>query len=1461
VSPNPIRKRRSARALPFLAALAFLLGLWACNVSDSGKTYMEIHIDSAWIGYDSIQVSLMDSTGKDLGIVFHGSVKAVTDLNRVLVEDYHGEKIQVVIVGFKGGKAVKHEYRLFDGATESTQLTDSVPIVAGGGNRLSLQRDNLLLFLGGAPEALKAYPLIDWQGKSLAWTSADESIVRVSQLGVVSPYGVGSAYVFVASGALKDSVLVQVVKDTPLLTVGSDTVVPPKSSVAFRVKVTQTYGYVKSFSWDLDGDGVYDDTQSGFPAAQTEFLTPPHKYDSAGSLILKFKIVDGEGNEGFATRKLLVSARAPRIDSLGGDVRISIKDTVDFAAGVSEFGDGALSGYAWDFDGDGVADDSAALSGIKASVKGKHVYPDSGIFHVTLWISDSAGTRISGNLTVTVKLDAPSADAGPDLVSPVGASVTLKGKGTDSLGKIVKREWQIGGAAFQETSDGDITFDAPSAAGAITCTFKVTDDDGLTALDAMTLTVGSASGPILSALVPLDTVITVKDSVPFAARADGPSAALKSYAWDFNGDSAVDGSGTLSGSGAAITGGYRYPAAGVYPVTLKVTDQNNKVAVIKTTVTVKQDKPAADAGPDFTVLPGETISLHGSAKDTLGIVKKLEWRIGAGVFTQVSKADTSFPAPSSPQSLNCVFRVTDDDDQTALDSLTVTVSAFTGADLKSLAVTSGSLVPAFTAGNIDYVDTVGNATASINITPAALDTGASIEVNTVAVKSGAAYNVGLPEGAETLVSVMVKARNNAGTKTYKIKVYRRALPGAPAVSGPASPTSNKTPAWTWSSAPGGTGDFRYKLDDTNMTVGATADRKTSYTPAALADGVHTLYVQEKDGAGQWSGRGSFSVTVDATPPVKPNVSVSPAGSTNNAKPTWTWTSGGGGTGDFRYWKDNESPSIATATRQTSYTPAASFAEGLHTVFVEEQDAAGNWSAMGSAQVTIDLTKPSAPGVTGPGSPTNSATPTWTWTPGGGGKGIFRFQLDNPTLAGTGSAATSYTPASPLTEATHILYVQESDDAGNWSDNGSFPVTVDVTKPNAPSVGSSPRSPFNGLKPTLTWSAGGGGGNGVFQVKFGSNDFSTGFTTVSQAPYTYTPASNLAEGDQTFWVRERDAAGNWSNASSRTLTLAPAGQVGGLNYLKGDYSSYVVVNPSNQVFHAGNANGPLVNVLQGSSFVTTGSVGSGNLIDMTLDRSSNQPWATFSDTGYKTCRVMAYNGSSWSKKGSTITGNQVHAYGNSAAAWVTYRDTSQFNGLVLDRLNGSSWTRVSSSSAGSNAVRIALVVNSSGKPIVAYSDEGGSTIVTQTLDGNNNWTSFGSAASLSTTASGISMAITSTDKIYLLITEQNNNYRILVSTSGGAWQPFATGPGNLSEAALAVDAAGNPYVAYINNPGYNLLYVQGYLGGSWQPVGSPYDAGAETMDAPSLSISPKGVPYAAFDIYSGNMNVARFSFDN
>ncbi len=95
--------------------------------------------------------------------------------------------------------------------------------------------------------------------------------------------------------------------------------------------------------------------------------------------------------------------------------------------------------------------------------------------------------------------------------------------------------------------------------------------------------------------------------------------------------------------------------------------------------------------------------------------------------------------------------------------------------------------------------------------------------------------------------------------------------------------------------------------------------------------------------------------------------------------------------------------------------------------------------------------PNAPIVTGPAL-TNDPMPTWTWVSGGGGGvGAYRCQLDGDMAAWEETAATCFTPATGLSHGVHTLYVQEQNALGNWSESGSFAITLDTERPRVASV--------------------------------------------------------------------------------------------------------------------------------------------------------------------------------------------------------------------------------------------------------------------------------------------------------------------------------------------------------------------------------------------------------------------------
>ncbi|MBT6435376.1 MAG: hypothetical protein HOK28_19930 [Deltaproteobacteria bacterium] len=94
-------------------------------------------------------------------------------------------------------------------------------------------------------------------------------------------------------------------------------------------------------------------------------------------------------------------------------------------------------------------------------------------------------------------------------------------------------------------------------------------------------------------------------------------------------------------------------------------------------------------------------------------------------------------------------------------------------------------------------------------------------------------------------------------------------------------------------------------------------------------------------------------------------------------------------------------------------------------------------------VELDAVAPPPPVVTSSLADTTDTTPTWTWVSGGAdGSGVYRTSFSEGDLLSAAEVTDlSYTPTVDLSLGAYTLYVQERDTAGNWSDAGTFTVTV------------------------------------------------------------------------------------------------------------------------------------------------------------------------------------------------------------------------------------------------------------------------------------------------------------------------------------------------------------------------------------------------------------------------------------
>lgn len=164
-----------------------------------------------------------------------------------------------------------------------------------------------------------------------------------------------------------------------------------------------------------------------------------------------------------------------------------------------------------------------------------------------------------------------------------------------------------------------------------------------------------------------DTVVTALDSVRLRPRITQSIAAVTRWEWDFGDGQGFRASanGDVSFLSAADSGGY--------PCIVRVTDAEGISARDTLVVAVDADRPKADAGADTTVTLRDTVRLHAGGFDKLGKLRKFEWNLGSNGDFVAASPETSVTARESFGFDRHILRVTDDDGNTALDTMVVRV--------------------------------------------------------------------------------------------------------------------------------------------------------------------------------------------------------------------------------------------------------------------------------------------------------------------------------------------------------------------------------------------------------------------------------------------------------------------------------------------------------------------------------------------------------------------------------------------------------------------------------------------------------------------------------------------------------------------------------------------------------------------------------------------------------------------
>ena len=360
-------------------------------------------------------------------------------------------------------------------------------------------------------------------------------------------------------------------------------------------------------------------------------------------------------------------------------------------------------------------------------------------------------------------------------------------------------------------------------------------------------------------------------------------------------------------------------------------------------------------------------------------------------------------------------------------------------------------------------------------------------------------------------------------------------------------TKNLSPKVTWTvTTPSGSTISGYFLSETNTDPLVGDPGWVPTKPASFAfpagDGTRTLYAWVKDHNNKVSAGSQASVQIDTTAPTA-TISA-PATSTTRAVAVTLGGSDSGGTG-ITAWAlvTGTTAPIVTDTawkssKPTSYT--LPLGNGIaRTISAFSRDAVGNVSAAATTTVTLNLSGPTVSATMAALVKKLNPNITVTTTdPGGTGIGSY-YLSEDPTTPLPGNPSWNINKPTSFTftagDGPRTMYIWAKDKNGTVSAGNSASTVIDMTAPTV-SLTAPASSTVRSISVTIT---GSDATSGITKWALVAGTTAPGANDpawVSSPPTTFMLSTGF--GAKNVSAFSRDAAGNVSAASTKSVTLSP-----------------------------------------------------------------------------------------------------------------------------------------------------------------------------------------------------------------------------------------------------------------------------------------------------------------------------------
>ncbi|AGN01552.1 hypothetical protein L593_08035 [Salinarchaeum sp. Harcht-Bsk1] len=366
---------------------------------------------------------------------------------------------------------------------------------------------------------------------------------------------------------------------------------------------------ITEYRWDLTGNGSADEVTSD--------ATLEHTFASAGERDVAVTVVAGDGQTDTAAVAVNVTDSTAPTAEIDAPLAAVVDEQLAISGNDSSDND-RIASYAWTF-GDGTSATGATV---------EHSYASTGVYNLTLTVTDPSDHEATANQTVTVSQAPPNASLSAPGQATLNETVLLDASGTDA-GPNATYEWVIDGTTANVTNAS--TYETAFAArGTHDVSVAVTDDGGFDSASA-TIDVYRPLNASLDA-----TPLNVTAGEPVAFDANASTGNVTRYEWAFgDGATIADGNATVE---------HEYAAAGEY--TAEVTAVGATGATDSTTVTVDVTPapgPTAQLSAPGEVAVNETATLDASGSEA-GPNATYEWSVDGEVLHTTSEPtyQTSF---------------------------------------------------------------------------------------------------------------------------------------------------------------------------------------------------------------------------------------------------------------------------------------------------------------------------------------------------------------------------------------------------------------------------------------------------------------------------------------------------------------------------------------------------------------------------------------------------------------------------------------------------------------------------------------------------------------------------------------------------------------------------------------------------------------------------------------------------